>query len=41
MYIETNKAVDTALESPVSSQATGYAVRASLIAALGGFLFGF
>lgn len=41
MYVETGKTADTALETNASSKATGYAVRISLIAALGGFLFGF
>src|SRR3954468_4543716 len=40
MYVETKP---TGMGHPLagSSQATGYAVRVSLIAALGGFLFGF
>src|SRR3954468_15573580 len=40
MYVETKP---TGMGHPLagSSQATGYAVRISLIAALGGFLFGF
>ncbi|MCU7548700.1 sugar porter family MFS transporter [Chitinophagaceae bacterium LB-8] len=41
MYVETNKTGGTALETSETPKATGYAVRASLIAALGGFLFGF
>lgn len=41
MYVETNKTVGTALGTSESPNATGYAVRCSLIAALGGFLFGF
>lgn len=41
MYVETNKTAETVLNTIASPKATGYAVRASLIAALGGFLFGF
>lgn len=41
MYVETNRTVEAAPGAPASTPATGYAVRISLIAALGGFLFGF
>src|SRR5215218_9376229 len=41
MYIETNKILDTGMETSLPGKASGYAVRISLIAALGGFLFGF
>lgn len=41
MYIETGKAADTVLQTNGLAKASGYAVRISLIAALGGFLFGF
>ena len=40
MYVET-KPIDTAFAATAASKTTGYAVRISLIAALGGFLFGF
>ena len=40
MYIET-KSLDTDLETSQPKKVYGYAVRISLIAALGGFLFGF
>ncbi|HZG26394.1 MAG TPA: sugar porter family MFS transporter [Chitinophagaceae bacterium] len=41
MYIEENKIGDPGLLASTSGEATAYAVRISLIAALGGFLFGF
>lgn len=41
MIVETNKTVDTGLLTNSYGKATGYVVRISLIAALGGFLFGF
>jgi sugar porter (SP) family MFS transporter len=41
MYIETNEAINSGLGANQSSVSSGYAVRISLIAALGGFLFGF
>lgn len=41
MYVETNEAIETGLGAGQSLQSSGYAVRISLIAALGGFLFGF
>ncbi|TDH23233.1 MFS transporter [Segetibacter sp. 3557_3] len=41
MYVETSKAIDPGIGSGDVSGAAGYAVRISLIAALGGFLFGF
>jgi sugar porter (SP) family MFS transporter len=41
MYVETNKTPGAVLETNEPGNATGYAVRCSLIAALGGFLFGF
>ena len=41
MYVESNKAVNPDLGIDQSSKSSGYAVRISLIAALGGFLFGF
>lgn len=41
MYVETGKTANTALDISIPSGATSYAVRISLIAALGGFLFGF
>ncbi|MEJ7676940.1 MAG: MFS transporter [Segetibacter sp.] len=41
MYIETNEAIDAGLGANQSLTSSGYAVRISLIAALGGFLFGF
>src|ERR687894_181721 len=43
MYVETNKTVSAGIgiETSQATKATGYAVRISLIAALGGFLFGF
>jgi len=41
MYIESNDAINSASVSGKSSKSSGYAVGISLIAALGGFLFGF
>jgi sugar porter (SP) family MFS transporter len=42
MYVETNEALaDTGANTNTLGKASGYAVRISLIAALGGFLFGF
>src|SRR5215204_3920711 len=42
MYVETGKtAAASALEPTNDAKATGYAVRISMVAALGGFLFGF
>src|SRR4028119_2176719 len=41
MYVETGKIADTPLKGTTATGATAYAVRISLIAALGGFLFGF
>src|SRR4051812_35665999 len=41
MYVETNRTGSTVLETSGSERSSGYAVRISLIAALGGFLFGF
>src|SRR5215207_6328876 len=42
MYVETKQPTATAgLEPGENTKASGYAVRISLIAALGGFLFGF
>src|SRR3954466_1195106 len=41
MYIETNEAMETGLGARQTLHSSGYAVRISLIAALGGFLFGF
>src|SRR5438094_3743191 len=40
MYVKTNKTAEAVLETEVPGRATGYAVRISLIAALGSFLFG-
>src|SRR5829696_5061945 len=41
MHVELTKPSNTLLEASGQTKATGYAVRISLIAALGGFLFGF
>jgi sugar porter (SP) family MFS transporter len=41
MYIETPKALNAGIETNKAVKFSGYAVRVSLIAALGGFLFGF
>jgi sugar porter (SP) family MFS transporter len=41
MYVETGRTGSNALDINVPAGATAYAVRISLIAALGGFLFGF
>src|SRR4051812_23044398 len=41
MYIESNEAIETGLGADRSLKSSGYAVGISLIAALGGFLFGF
>lgn len=41
MHIETASPAPSGAHTAISSKATGYVVRISLIAALGGFLFGF
>lgn len=41
MYIQTNEAINSGSEAGHSSKSSNYAVGISLIAALGGFLFGF
>ena len=41
MHIETSNPAATTTTAPLSGKATNYAVGISLIAALGGFLFGF
>jgi sugar porter (SP) family MFS transporter len=41
MYVENDRLADSTLQGNETAGATGYAVRISLIAALGGFLFGF
>lgn len=41
MYVESNKTVTSILKPAEPADFSGYAVRISLIAALGGFLFGF
>ncbi len=41
MHIDTTETKNTGLDTNQAATATGYAIRISLIAALGGFLFGF